>query len=140
MANPNVHRYRGDSPVELTRRVALSYRRLAEQLTELLAEHLPVDHRALEAVADLDRYWQNDNQGNQLWVVPQLAPPGEDDLLTTSEVAAQAYVSPAAVRMWNSRAKQGLDGVRAIDTPDGPRFRWGDVLEYKKRRRARRAQ
>lgn len=138
MTNPNVHRYRGDSPVERTRRVALSYRRLAEQLTECLAEYVPATHPVLGVVANLDCYWQDDQQGNQLWVVPQLAPPGEDDLLTTAEVAAHAYVSPAAVRMWNSRAKQGLDGVRAIDTPDGPRFRWGDVLEYKKRRRARR--
>ncbi|SKM81632.1 Uncharacterised protein [Mycobacteroides abscessus subsp. massiliense] len=131
-----VYRYPGDSPVDEARRIARSYRRTAEILVEYLA-YLDPDHEALSAVADLDRQWQD--QG-RYWMVPMVNQPDDDDLLTATDVAALVHLSAAAVRQWNSRARQGKDGVLAVETPDGPRYRWADVQAYNRRRQQRRIQ
>lgn len=118
-----VWRWPGDSPEDKAKRVALSYRALAEKLDPLL-------------VAELDRQWQEEGV---FWTVPQIAPPDPDDMLTVAEVAAQTHKSEAAVRMWASRRRSGSDGVPTVRDGDNVvRMRWGDVLTYMARQRQRR--
>lgn len=116
----------GDSREDKDRRVARSYRALCERIAAGRVE----DPEA--ALAALDRRWL---ALSVTWPVPQLTMPNSDDLLTVAEVAYWTTRSETAVRMWFSRARAGGDGVLPIDTPEGLRVRWGDVLAYRQRQR-----
>lgn len=79
----------------------------------------------LKLDADLVRFGQR-------WVTPQLAIYEPDDLLTAELVADHEGVQPRTVDLWVSR------GLKVTSTPDGNRFRYGDVLAYRASRRQRR--
>lgn len=112
--------------------MARSYRALCERLCRQFNDGTLDEPEA--ALAALDSQWV----GLQVnWIVPTLAMPGPEDLLTVAEVAYWAGRSENAVRMWFSRARAGRDGVHPIDTSEGLRVVWGDVLAYQKRIRAK---
>lgn len=69
----------------------------------------------------------------QRWILPQKAIHGPDDLLTAELAADCAHVMPRTIDLWVSR------GLKVIKTPDGNRFRYGDVQAYRAERRQRRA-
>lgn len=60
----------------------------------------------------------------QGWVRPQLAEIDMDALLTAEGVADFCFVEPRTVVQWRAR------GLRVTETPDGLRYRVGDVLDY----------
>lgn len=99
-----------DTPNKRLRRVAWSYRALAEKLDP-------------EACAELDKQFI---EYGQRWVVPVVVPWTDDDLLTADQVADYCDASIRSVYVW--RAKRGL---ASIDTPDGIRFRFADVRRWK---------
>ncbi len=115
------------------RRVARSYRALCERMIQRFEDGTLNDPST--ALAALDQQWVT-LQAN--WVVPQLSMPDLDDQLTVAEVAYWTTRSEQAVRMWFSRARAGRDGVYPIETPQGLRVRWGDVLAYQQRIRLKR--
>jgi hypothetical protein len=85
---------------------------------------------APEACLQLDADAVRFGQG---WITPKIAIYEPDDLLTAADVADHAGVQPRTVDLWVGR------GLRSIRTPDGLRFRFGDVLEFQASRRVRRA-
>lgn len=70
---------------------------------------------------------------DQRWILPRKAIHADDDLLTAELVADCERVMPRTVDLWVSR------GLKVLDTPDGNRFRYGDVQAYLADRRQRRA-
>src|SRR6266571_1876209 len=107
----------GDSPLDRARRVARSYRDALRHADPALCARLDHHSRAL----------------GQHWIVPRPLDHEPDDLLDAHAVADMCDVQINTVRVWHSR------GLRAITTPDGQRFRVGDVLDYHQQRRYRRA-
>lgn len=69
----------------------------------------------------------------QAWIAPQKVIYEEDDLLTADLVADHEGVQPRTVDLWVSR------GLRVTSTPDGNRFRLGDVQAFRAAARVRRA-
>ena len=67
----------------------------------------------------------------QRWVLPTVAVYVDDDLLTASLVADWAHVTLKAVYGWRSRE---TDPLPSVVTPDGIRFRFGDVRDWLSRR------
>lgn len=114
---PDLWPWPGDSPLDRARRVARTYR-------DALAAARPEACRQLDAqLADL----------GQSWIIPQVVVYNQDDLLTIELVAAMCDVKNGTVAQWRRR------GLRVMNTPDGPRYRVADVLEYHARLRRRRA-
>ena len=107
----------GDSPLDRARRVARTYRDALERVDPELCQQL--DKRAREL--------------GQTWVQPRPLAHDHDDLLTAREVADMCDVMPNTVRQWKRR------GLPTVDTPDGERYRVGDVLNYHAQRRYQRA-
>lgn len=70
----------------------------------------------------------------QTWITPRKAIYKQDDLLTAELVADDQHVQPRTVDAWVA------DGMRVLHTPDGSRYRYGDVLDYLAGRRRRRAE
>lgn len=103
-----------DTPNKRLRRVALSYRALAERLAEQLGIN---DCKELDA--QFIEYGQR-------WVVPQVIPWTDGDLLTAEQVADYCDASLRSVYVW--RAERGL---ASIETSDGIRFRFADVRKWK---------
>jgi hypothetical protein len=105
-----------DSALERRERIARSYR------------------QALLDVAP-EICFQLDAQATRLghgWVAPQPANYEEDDLLTLELVADYGSVQPRTVDLWVSK------GLKVTSTPDGNRYRFGDVQEFLAARRLRR--
>lgn len=83
----------------------------------------------LNAVARVDAIAQRREQG---WVVPQRAQWQLDDLLTADELVDYFCVKPRTIDAWVSR------GLKATDTVDGRRYRYGDIVDYQAQQRLRR--
>lgn len=109
--------WEADTPNKRLRRIALSYRALAEELAFKLGSN---------AVAELDAQFI---EYGQRWVVPQIVPYTDDDLLTADQVADYCDASIRSVYVW--RAERGLPSVT---TRDGIRFKFADVRKWKGRR------
>lgn len=89
----------------------------------MLESHAPV------VCAELDAYMVRLGQG---WVAPQANPYEDDDLLTTEQVADFWHVKPRTVaEEWRR------NGLLAINTPDGLRYRYRDVLDFQAERHER---
>ena len=61
----------------------------------------------------------------ETWVQPKRGAIDLDELLTATQAADYADVKPRTIDTWRSR------GLKVTNTPDGPRYRWGDVLDYR---------
>lgn len=109
--------YPGDSFADRLKRVARLYR---DRL----------DREAPDACAELDAAVTRLGHG---WIKPKIVTFDPDDLLTVNQVADQFDVQPHTVDVWRAR------GLKPTDTPDGVRYRAGDVLDYHAERRQRRA-
>lgn len=99
-----------DTPIKMRERVALSYRALAERLDPTACAKL--DNEMLEFGVK--------------WVVPQLVPYTDEDLLPADLVADYCGVSVKTVYTWRNDR-----GLPSIVTPDGIRFRFSDVRKWK---------
>jgi hypothetical protein len=106
-----------DTPLDRSRRVARSYR-------DALADADP------DTCARLDEQMSQLGQG---WVRPRPLLHGDDDLLTATEVAEVFGVRVHTVDVWRAR------GLEPVSTPDGPRYREADVIDYHARKRRQRA-
>lgn len=87
-------------------------------------------HRDPNECAHIDAIARRRNQG---WAVPQPATYEPDDLLTVELLADYCYVKPRTVDEWVRR------GLKVTETPDGNRFRIGDVWNFQAGQRRRRA-
>lgn len=106
----------GDSPLDIARRLVQSYRQELQKISP-------------ERCAVLDRRAQELGQG---WVIPQDWHVDLDDLLSRDEAAEFAQVERRTLDEWRRR------GLKVTATPDGPRYRVRDLLDYQaQRRRAR---
>lgn len=129
-----VWRWPGDSREEKFKRVALSYRRLVE---DIIAGKVNDPARAL---ADRDRHWQS---YGQLWVVSSPAPVDQEAWLTAADLVIHlghlVTLNEQQVRQWAYRRRKGGDGIDELPGTDGkPRYNVADVLEYLARQRTRR--
>ncbi|QBP29752.1 hypothetical protein SEA_TYPHA_97 [Mycobacterium phage Typha] len=125
---PKVWRYPGDTAEDKAKRVALSYRRLAEALDP-------------GAVAQLDRQWQD--QG-VYWTVPSDDPIDTDAWLTAGEMVTHlkhlVALNEQQIRQMAYRKRKGGDGIVEDKGADGrPRYNVGDLLAYMMRQRNRRS-
>lgn len=98
-----------DTPLKLRERVALSYRALLERADP-------------EACAKLDAEML---EYGQRWLVPQIIPYQDNDLLTADLVADYRGVALKTVYVWRQR------GLPSRKTPDGIRFRFADVRDWR---------
>jgi hypothetical protein len=108
-----------DSREDRARRVALSYRQLAELI---IAGRLPDPDAALRR---LDEKWQELAQG---WVVPTMAPLDPEAWLAPAELAELLYIEARALRDWHR-----LGHVRRMrhQGESAPwRYNVGDVIRY----------
>ena len=106
-----------DSPLDRARSIARSYRDAL----------LKVDpSRCYQLDAEAERRGQG-------WVAPQQAQWELDDLLTADELVDCCCIQPRTIDTWISR------GLKTIETVDGRRFRYGDILDYQAQQRLRRA-
>lgn len=85
---------------------------------------------APEACLRLDAMLTRLGQG---WAAPQKAVYDKDDLLTAELVADHERVSPRTVDNW---VGDGL--LKVTSTPDGNRFKYSDVLEFRANQRRQR--
>lgn len=106
-----------DTPNKRLKRIALSYRALAEKLAKELGS---------DVVAEMDA--QMVDYG-QRWVVPTVVPYVDDDLLTAEQVADYCEASLRSVYVW--RKERGLESVV---TRDGIRFKFSAVRKWKANR------
>jgi len=106
-----------DTANKRLRRIVWSYRALAERL----ADQLGVDD-CKELDAQFCEYGQR-------WVVPQVIPWTDDDLLTADQVADYCDASVRSVYVWRNDR-----GLPSIETLDGIRFRFADVRKWKGKR------
>jgi hypothetical protein len=107
----------GDSPLERRSRVARTYRdRLAKEAPDACAE-VDASMRRLK----------------QTWVMPKRTPLDLDELWTAEQTADFCDAQPRTIAEWRRR------GLKVTDTPDGPRYRVRDILDYHAERRLRRA-
>lgn len=107
-----------DTVLDRARRVAHIYRHALQQL-------------------DPDRCHALDAQivsAGQTWVAPTPNTHEPDDLLTAELAADEMGVAKRTIYAWRE------DGLRVIETPDGPRYRVGDLHDYRAEKRRRRAQ
>ena len=105
-----------ETPLERREHLARLYR-------DKLYEFAPA--ACLELDADAVRFGQG-------WVTPQTAIYEDDDLLTVELVADLEKVIPRTVDNWVGA------GLKVTETPDGNRFRYADVLEFRAKQRRRR--
>ncbi|AMQ67041.1 MULTISPECIES: hypothetical protein [Mycolicibacterium] len=122
-----VWRFPGDTAEDKAKRVALSYRRLAEQMNP-------------DAVANLDRQWQD--QG-VYWTVPSDEPIDHDAWLTAADMVLHlkhlVTLNEQQIRQMAYRKRKGRDGIIEEPGADGrPRYNVGDLLAYLTRQRTRR--
>lgn len=103
-----------ESGLKRRERVALSYRALAEKLAEKLG---------CDDCAELDAQML---EFGQRWVVPQVVPYQDHDLLTA--ILAADYLGVSLKTVYTYRNDRGLPSV---DTPDGVRFRFTDLQRWK---------
>lgn len=68
----------------------------------------------------------------QGWVAPAVQQYQSDDLLTARQAADYCNIRPTTLQQWKAR------GLRVIETPDGRRYRVGDLDDYGASRRVRR--
>lgn len=106
----------GDTQTERARRIARSYRDA-------------LNARDPDECTVLDQRATDLGQG---WIVPKVQTVELDDLLTAELAADFAGVRVRTIDMWRSR------GLAVIRTPDGPRYRPRDILDYQAERRKRR--
>jgi excisionase family DNA binding protein len=99
-----------ESGLKRRERVALSYRALAEKLDP-------------DACAQLDAEML---EFGQRWVVPQVVPYQDHDLLTA--ILAADYLGVSLKTIYTYRNDRGLPSV---DTRDGVRFRFTDLQRWK---------
>lgn len=105
----------GDSPLQRRERIAQGYRDALRR----------ADPSTAQLLDDRCRAW------GQAWVLADRAPLPDDQLLDTAEVAQHRGVEPRTVDQWRHR-----DGLAATETPDGVRYRAGDVADFLRSRRA----
>lgn len=122
-----IWRWPGDTPEDKAKRVALSYRRIAE-----LADP--------QAVAKLDRHWQDEGV---FWTVPSSRPLDHDAWLTATDIVVHLQhlvsLTEHQVRQMAYRKRKGGDGILEELGADGrPRYNVGDLLAYLTRQRTRR--
>lgn len=106
-----------DTPLDRARRVAQAYRHALNAAAD-------------EACAQLDKQMIT---LRQTWVVPSANVYEPDDLLTAELAADAANVEPRTIYAWRS------SGLKVTSTPDGPRYRFGDLQEFRAERRRKRA-
>lgn len=127
MTDQKVWRWPGDTREDKAKRVALSYRRLAERADPA-------------AVADLDRQWQAEGV---FWTVPSNSPIDTDAWLDAADIVVHlqhlVHLTEHQVRQMAYRKRKGGDGILEEPGPDGrPRYNVGDLLGYLTRQRQRR--
>lgn len=105
-----------DTPIVRRERVAWGYREALSKTDPHLARQ--IDQRCAE--------W------GQTWILGDRQRLDDDALLTTDEVADHFDVRPRTVDQWHHR-----DGLPAVHTPDGIRYRYGAVLGFYRDRRRR---
>lgn len=107
----------GDSPLDIARRVAQMYRRGWERIDP-------------GGVALLDAQMA---AAAQRWILPAVHTYEPTDLLTAELAADAMNVSRRTIYSWRER------GLKPVETPDGPRYRYQDlqrwVAEARRRRR-----
>ena len=105
-----------DSPLDISRRVAWSYR-------EALLTSDPDGCQALDETMV---------KRGQRWVIPKVDQFDSEDLLTVLEAADYCDVQVKTIYEWRRR------GLKITKTVDGIRYKVADLREYKaSRRRAR---
>jgi hypothetical protein len=105
-----------DTREDRARRVALSYRQLAELI---IAGRLPDPVASLRR---LDDKWQELSQG---WVVPTMAPLDPDAWLPPADLAELMFIEARALKDWHRRGH-----VRRIRSATGWLYSVGDVIRY----------
>jgi len=70
----------------------------------------------------------------QPWVVPGASVHADDDLLTADLAADEMRVARRTIYAWRER------GLPVVATPDGPRYRVGDLHRFVADQRRQRAQ
>jgi len=109
--------WRADSPLERRSRVAQIYRHALENVA-------PEDCAALDAQMIA---------AGQPWVVPNRDPYEPTDLLTAQLAAELLHVARRTIYSWR------YEGLKVVETPDGPRYRVADLKTFVTERRRRRA-
>lgn len=110
--------YPADTVLDRARRVAHAYRHALQQLDPERCQALDAQMAAL----------------GQPWVAPTLSTHEPDDLLTAALAADEMGVVIRTIYTWRE------DGLRVTPTADGPRYRVGDLHDYRAEKRRRRAQ
>lgn len=105
-----------DTPTERARRVARSYR-------DALQRHAP------EECEQLDERTRKLGQG---WIIPAILTVDPDDLLTRFQAGDYCGVRAKTISEWRQR------GLKVTPTPDGDRYRVGDLIEYQAELRRKR--
>lgn len=106
-----------DTGLERARRVAHAYRSALHAHAESVCRELDERMRTF----------------GQTWVLPSPVTRTDEELLTTDEAADYLVVRPRTVDAYRRR------GLPSVTTPDGPRYRVGDLRAWQAaRRRARR--
>lgn len=104
-----------DNREDRARRIALSYRRLCTDNN--------ID------TSQLDQHWA---KHGQTWLTPTELP-NLDAWITEAEAAAAFHQPTKSIYDWGRRGH-----IRVLHTPEGRRVNIADILDYHKRRRARR--
>lgn len=106
-----------DTPLERARRVVQFYR-------HALYDHAPAIGAQVDDLAE---------RLGQTWAVPSVVHYADDDLLTAELAADVMHVEVRTIYAWRKR------GLKVTQTPDGPRYRAGDLTEFDATRRRKRA-
>lgn len=99
----------------------------ARRIAQIYRHHL---HRAdPEACAHLDAQMA---AYGKLWVIPAVSTHEPTDLLTAELAAVEMRVARRTIYAWRAR------GLPVVQTPDGPRYRVGDLRAFDTAQRRRR--
>lgn len=119
--------HKGDSPVTIARKVALTYRTHLHTANPVVCGRIDDAMRAY----------------GQLWIVSSIITTDAEDLIGTADAAELAGVTMEAIRKWRSRGYIDRDGqrrylqVRDRDAQNWPLFEAGEVLAIAATIRAR---
>ena len=105
-----------DTPTDRARRVARSYRDALYGLDPQLCGRMDAQCAHL----------------GQGWIVPSVLTVQPDDLLTRWQAADYCSVRVNTITKWKAR------GLAVTETPDGDRYRVGDLIEYQAELRRKR--
>lgn len=108
--------WEADTTLDRARRVAQIYRHHLQQAAPDMCRQLDAQMAA----------------HGQPWVIPAVSTHEPTDLLTTRLAADEMRVARRTIYAWREQ------GLKVVETPDGPRYRVSDLREFATDRRRRR--